>query len=216
MGIEIAWPIDPWLNLFVSPKVMQTWIATVLLGMLYWNRVSAAARRHVVLLGGCALLIALLLVYGLAVDPKPRMFMALVAACALSSGVFADAAIRNGIRLFPAFILGGGALYGLHVLSIFPTTHQAEAGAREWIARKPASIEIDDQARAFMALVPKARALPVRGSGQPMLITAAVGDCSALARPSSGPLAHVKLVDSAGAPNSEQLHLCLWSYPEKA
>jgi 4-amino-4-deoxy-L-arabinose transferase-like glycosyltransferase len=214
MGIRVAWPIDPWLNLLASPKVMQMFLATALLGGLYWKDVSRGDRRHLITLGGGAFLIALLLVYGLAVDPKPRMFMALVAACAMASGALVDAAFRNGQKLFPLFVLGGCALMGLRFLSIYPATYQAEARAREWIAAHPGSTEIDDRARAFLTLLPEARALPAKGTGGAMLITTAVRDCSALERPRTGPLAHVRLIDSVGGPNPDQSRLCLWAYPK--
>jgi hypothetical protein len=214
MGIQIAWQIDPWLNLIASPKAIQTFLTTALLGGLYWKYVSRGDRRHLVVIGGCALLIALLLVYGLAVDPKPRMFMALVAACALASGVFADAAFRNGQKLFPLFVLGSCTVMGLRFLSIYPATYQAEARAREWIAAHPRSTEIDDRARAFLTLLPEARALPAKGTGGEMLITTAVQDCSALERPRTGPLARVKLIDSYGGPNPAQSRFCLWAYPK--
>lgn len=214
MGIQVVWPIDPWLNLIASPKVMQMFLATALLGGLYWKHVSRGDRRHLIVIAGCALLIALFLVYGLAVDPKPRMFMALVAACALASGVFADTAFRNGQKLFPLFVLGGCTLMGLRILSIYPATYQAEARAREWIAAHLGSTEIDDRARAFLTLLPEARALPGKGTGGAMLITTAVRDCSALERPRTGPLAHVRLVDSYGGPNPNQSRLCLWAYPK--
>jgi hypothetical protein len=164
------------------------------------------------LLGGSALLIALLLVYALAVDPKPRMFLALILACALASGAFANAAFRNGQRLFPLFVLGGCVMIGLRILSLHPATYQAEARARAWIAAHPRSTEIDERARPFLALLPQARALPGKGSGRALLITTAAHDCAALERPPTGPLAHVRLVDSVGGPNAAQSRLCLWAY----
>jgi 4-amino-4-deoxy-L-arabinose transferase-like glycosyltransferase len=212
MGIEVAWPIDPWLNLIASPRVMQAFLATALLGGLYWKYVAPGDRRHLALLGGSALLIALLLVYALAIDPKPRMFMALILACALASGAFANAAFRNGQRLFPLFVLGGCVMIGLRILSLHPATYQAEARARAWIAAHPRSTEIDERARPFLALLPQARALPGKGSGRALLITTAAHDCAALERPPTGPLAHVRLVDSVGGPNAAQSRLCLWAY----
>ncbi len=212
MGIHVAWPIDPWLNLLASPKVLQAFLAAALLGGLYWKYVARSDRRSLLLLGGCAALIALLLVYGLAVDPKPRMFLALIAACALAAGVFADAAFRNGQRLFPLFVLGGCALIGLRILSIHPATYQAEAKAREWIAAGPRSTEIDERARPFLTLLPEARSLPRKGSGRALLITTAAHDCAALERPPTGPLARVRLIDSVGGPNADQSRLCLWAY----
>jgi 4-amino-4-deoxy-L-arabinose transferase-like glycosyltransferase len=213
MGIRIAWPIDPWLNLLASPKIALTLIAAGLLGALYWNRVPGPAQRPLLVLAGCALLIALLLVYGLAVDPKPRMFLALVATCALASGAFAEAALNSGQKLFPAFVYVGCALCGLYVLSIHPASYQAEARAQEWMKRHPSSIEIDDRARAFLTLLPEVRAVPAMGSGRALLITTAAQGCSLLRRPSSGPLSHMKLVDFRGGPNPAQPQLCLWAYP---
>jgi 4-amino-4-deoxy-L-arabinose transferase-like glycosyltransferase len=213
MGIRVAWPVDPWLNLLASPKIALTLVATGLLGGLYWKRVPASVRRSLLLLAGCALLIALLLVYGLAVEPKPRMFLALAATCALASAVFAEAALKGGQKLFPIFVYLGCSLCGLYVLSVYPASYQAEARAREWMARHPSSVEIDRRARAFLTLLPETQTLPAMGSGRALLITTAAQGCSLLRLPSSGPLSQVKLVDFRGGPNPMQPQLCLWAYP---
>ena len=97
-------------------------------------------------------------------------------------------------------------------LAIHPATYQAERRAAEWIAAHPGTVEIDERARAFLTLIPQARALPAKGSGQALLITTAAHDCAALERPPTGPLAHVRLVDSVGGPNADQSRFCLWRY----
>ncbi|MEO7410312.1 MAG: glycosyltransferase family 39 protein [Sphingomicrobium sp.] len=171
-GIELWWPIDPWLNLLASPVIGLWLIAAVGLGPIHKGEGGQTAGR--IALG--AGLVAVLLVYLLAVDPKPRMFLLLAVSAALVIGWALDR------RLVPmaavALLLGWGAMTIIRL----PNTRAIEQAARDWIAAHPGAIESDPRTVGALTLLPEARALPPLGSGRPLRLVLATTSCAKLAR----------------------------------
>jgi hypothetical protein len=98
VGILLFWPIDPWLNLLWSPRSALLLASSLLSIFLFGRHLPIAQRRQAWRLVGGATLIALGLVYALAVDPKPRMFMSLYAALALVSAAAIMSAFRTNAK----------------------------------------------------------------------------------------------------------------------
>ncbi|HVL78610.1 MAG TPA: glycosyltransferase family 39 protein [Sphingomicrobium sp.] len=208
MDIRFFWPLDPWLNLLASPRIMQILIAPLVLAAAYRQLLSAQDRHRLKRLVGLALLVAALLVYALAIDPKPRMFMALAAACAMSAGALASSAWASGHRLLPGFVAAGCAVCGFYFMAIWGATYDSEVRARQWIAAHPGRMEVDRNARGYLMLVAEARDLPLAGSGRPLLVTVAGRACA-----DEPPAARARLLlEALGGPNPAQRELCLWAY----
>jgi 4-amino-4-deoxy-L-arabinose transferase-like glycosyltransferase len=197
-GITLWWPLDPWLNLLWSPRIGLL-VTGAVLGVGYgWTNLPTRWKRMVGRTGAFALLIAIGLVYALAVDPKPRMFFALVAASALGLAAVTVASWRAGRGLVPACIAALVILGGLVGLSMIPDTHALERSAEAWIAAHPGEIEVDRRTQNILTLLPEARALPVAGSGKRLRLQATTGRCQAFGVP---------VVASAGAPATGELCL---------
>ena len=182
-GIHFWWPLDPWLNLLGSLRIGPFLAGVLLVLPLGWTRLPPNWKRLVSISAGLALLMSAGLIYGLAVDPKPRMFFALIAASAFALAAMTVAAWRSGRGAVPATITALVIAAGLFVLSMFSTTHEFEMQARHWIRANPNAIEIDSSTTSTLTLVSEARGLPVAGSGRPLLIHGTNLTCGALHHP---------------------------------
>ena len=175
-GIEFWWPIDPWLNLLASPVIGLWLIAAVGLGAIGKSEGRRTAGRVAIGAG----LVAVILVYGLAVDPKPRMFLLLATAAVLVIGWATVGLVRQGKRLAPLAVIGGLIVWGAVTIVRLPDTKQIEQAARDWIAAHPGRIESDSRTVGALTLLPEARALPPVGSGRPLRLVLATANCAAL------------------------------------
>lgn len=177
MGIQLWWPIDPWLNLIASPLVGPWLLAGLGLGLAG----NGEGRRTAGRIGLAAGLVAVLLVYMLAVDPKPRMFLLAGAAAVLVIAWATIGLVRSGKGLVPIavvlLLMAGGVL----VIARLPDTKAIEAAGRTWIAAHPGEIESDPRTLGALTLLREARALPPVGSGRPLRLVLATSSCSALA-----------------------------------
>jgi 4-amino-4-deoxy-L-arabinose transferase-like glycosyltransferase len=185
MGIELFWPVDPWLNLLATPRLGATLIAAAAATLLWRQYLSAAEQRRCALLTVGALLAASALIYGLAVDPKSRMFMGLAAAAALVLGAALAAAWERGRALPVLLVAGVLVIFQLSIHSEAINRFEAERAARAWIAAHPAQIEMDPSAVSYLALVPQASALPRSGSGRPLVLAVTSSTCASMISGSS-------------------------------
>jgi hypothetical protein len=180
MGIELWWPIDPWINLLASPLLGFWLLAAVAMGIGYWRVGDDAGKVAAARIAMGSGLVAVLLVYGLAVDPKPRMFLLAGAAAALVIAAAAIELIRRDKAMAPlavmALLLGGGA----GIIDKLPDTKTIEQAARTWIAAHPGEIESDPRTVGALTLLPEARALPPVGSGRPLRLVLANSSCARL------------------------------------
>lgn len=209
-GVRVFWPIDPWLNLLASARINAALIGTMAAAALFVRRLDPAWRRPLVLLILLALLIAILLVYGLAIDPKARMFSCLYAACALTGGALLATGLRGAGRVPAVALFGLMATLELSALYRYPATYFAEQQARQWLVANPGQIEIDEQARAYLALVPEGRSLPTKGSGRPLRIATSLTRCADI--PRSAAARGATLVAWAGSRAEGQGQICLFRY----
>lgn len=212
LEIEWFWPLDPWINLFASPKVGQILLCALILGLVFAARLQQSHKRSIAILLGASLLVSLLLIYVLAIDPKPRMFLLLVTACVLASGALAVVGWRTNSRALVIVILAIVVGAGVRSLSLHPSTVLAEAEAKRWILDNPGAIEIDANSRAYLALVPEAKPLAPNGSGKPLRIVTVLGTCSEFVQPRPGQRAKAIVIDQQGGPNPIQGRLCLLKY----
>jgi hypothetical protein len=182
-GIEAHWTVKPLLNLLTHANIGMTLIGALALSLVAPRGEADPSRR--VLLGVAAIAggAALVFIYALGIDPKPRMFLPLAAAAAAAAGIAGVALWRGGSRLIPlatAFFLLPPAF--VSYLAV-PASARAERAAAEWLAAAPGAITLDETARRYLALVPGARALPVDDSGRPLRLSVSTAPCSAAGAP---------------------------------
>ena len=160
-GIHIHWTIDGLVNLLFDNTINITLLGA--LGLL-------AVERHRA--GKAAWLLAIaagfyfcVLTYALAIDPKPRMFMPIVAAASAIIGLQLCPLWQRHTRwliiiLFATMLTVSAAMvrdsYGLQ---------PAEPVIAAWSAEAPGQTETDDPTHTTMTLVPSLRALPVYTPG---------------------------------------------------
>lgn len=178
MQIEWAWPLDPWLNLLASLRIGATLWAAILGAVLFWRLLVPASRRRALVVAGGALLVSSLLIYGLALDPKSRLFLLLAAAAAVVAGGFIGTALRRPHNGFAVALLGLFFAASLPILYASPTIAPLEPAAKRWIERHGALIETDPTTRGYLAFVPGADQLAPLGSGRPLRLTITLSACA--------------------------------------
>lgn len=176
-GIELWWPVDPWLNLLASPVIGLWLFAAAGMGLV----AKGDGRRRVGWIALGAGLVAVLLTYGLAVDPKPRMFLLAAAAAALIIAWATTGFVRRGRGMVPIAVVAVLLTLGAAIIVRLPDTRAIEDAAKTWIAAHPGRIESDARTIGALTLLPEARALPPVGSGKPMRLVVATTSCVALA-----------------------------------
>lgn len=209
-GIRLHWTLDPWLNLLASWRINVLFLGTAAGAALFGRHLPPGARRAAWLLIAAGLIVALLLVYGLAVDPKPRMFLPLAAACALVLGACTAAALPTGSRLLALMLLAAMAALQLPAIASYPSIHRVEAAARAWIAAHPHRIETDEESRALLTLLPEARALPAAPAGRPLRLATGNRSCAELA--AAAKRIQVRAVAEARSGSANAGRLCLLAY----
>jgi hypothetical protein len=180
MGIRLFWPLDPWINFLASPRLGPILMGAIAAALLWRNKLPVPQGRRCFLLALGAVTSAAMLVYVLAVDPQPRIFLGLAAAAALVLGALVSAAWANGSRVVAGLLLGGLAAFELLTHANAPSRLEGERIARGWIAAHRGQIEIDGGAADMLALVKEAASLPPRGSGRPLLVALTDSNCASL------------------------------------
>lgn len=182
-GIDLHWSVNPLINLVAHPAIGLTLLAATILIAAYFSRgiVEGRAGRRALLLLGSAALASLILIYVLAIDPKPRMFMPLAAAAALAAAAFGVAAWRARQRLLGGAIGLAVLANAILILGAQPGMGGVEAAAARWIGEADSALSSDETTRRLLALVPAARALPDAGPARPLQLRASLSGCAAIA-----------------------------------
>jgi 4-amino-4-deoxy-L-arabinose transferase-like glycosyltransferase len=183
-GVDLFWPVDPWLNLLAGPQLGATLVVAILLGLLFTKRfLEPRARRMLVLLISAALIYSCALIYGLAIDPKARMFFILASATSLAIGAIVARAWRGDGRVGVAAVFAAFVSFASLIVALQIHTRLGERAVASWIRQYPGQIEIDRGTRTYLMLVNGLDRLPNRGSGKPLLIAKAPHYCSEYIRP---------------------------------
>ena len=159
-GLHVHWILDGFINLLANAKAGLTlWLAP--LGLLVLRPVLTVSERKATLtLLGCAFTYIAILTFFFAIDPKPRMMFAPLAATSTTMAIIALAAWRAGRRLLPVVLVSAHALVSIAILFGHPRTNVFEAPARVWIARLNGQLAVDLNTRRHLALIPSAQVLP--------------------------------------------------------
>jgi hypothetical protein len=158
-GIHIHWLIDGPLNLLFNVKTGFLFLATPFLLSLF-------RKQHGWTIFTVAALVVLCLVYGLAINPKARMFMVPLALCAL---LVASMPARP-VTIAVLCVTGFASAYSII------TEHRMtdrEATARKWAAEYPGKIGIEPTVREMFVLSPDLYSL----AGTELQINIITGNC---------------------------------------
>ncbi len=179
MGIHWWWPVDPWLNLIASPRIAVTLAGSALLGATHWRWLAPQVRTVIIRATLLAFLVAILLVYALAIDPKPRTFLMLVALASLVAGASLSAALVARRALVP--IVAVALVMGLNLVTLtrISSTREFEILATRWTDQHGGDISIDPASLSTLALVPNIASLPTDASNRAYRIVGGNEPCSA-------------------------------------
>lgn len=170
--IHVHWLLDPLLNLLASPLCGIVLVAA--LGLIAIRGRATCALVKLLALGSAT--IALLLIFVLAVDPKPRMFLSTIAAAAAIIGIDCAERLRAGWRLLPVVLLALITVKGMLIIVDQPKILLAERVAARWITTSRPGLMTDANTKSHFALVPEARAVAI-GSGVPRMVLE-IGACN--------------------------------------
>jgi hypothetical protein len=184
VGIEAHWSVEGLVNLLAHPGIGLSLICGLIFIALHRQKLGTelGGGKLMLFLIGAAMLFFGALVYGLAVDPKPRMFLPVAAVASVCFGVFAARSWREGGRALVtvclALLLGKAAMASYNRLDL----QGAGALARVWIAQEPADmLAADDLTSRFLTLIPEVRALPIHPAGdRSKILVVSPGSCADL------------------------------------
>lgn len=172
MGTHVHWTVDGALNLLADPTIAPTlWAALVLLFLAR----DKGVRVPLLLLGAACLYFGAL-TYGLAIDPKPRMFVPVAAAACAIFGMCGARLWRDGGRPLILAMLGLLALNAAAIAYNKLDLRELERTAASWTVP---GMAIDQTARTVLTLAPQVRRLPVLSAPATRLLTVSTGACTA-------------------------------------
>jgi hypothetical protein len=163
-GIHVHWLLDPLLNLLASP--LCGIVLAAALGLLTIQGRETAPVLRIAALGSA--IVSLILIFVLAIDPKPRMFLIAIAAAAAIIG--SETARRLTVRQFliPVTLLALIAVKGAATIADQFNLRRAEQIAAAWLATAPPELVMTPNTKSLLALVPAARPFAT-GTGTPRL-----------------------------------------------
>jgi hypothetical protein len=189
-GIHWHWTVDPVVNLLAHPAFGPPALVAAGLALVH-RRALAPDRRRVAGLALFAGVWVLALAYGLAVDPKPRMFLPAAAALAGVGGLALARGWATPLRWPGVALVALLFAHGVVEAGRMPDMAAAEREADRLVALDAAGTAVDETSRRALAFAPGVQALaaPARPRWQ---VTLAQGACPA------GPLSSAWPVPPAG------------------
>ena len=159
-GIHVHWSVDWLLNLVVSGTAGLPLALVPVLLLAGRKTFDGKTTRTALLLWWGALAYGAVLALALALDPKPRVMLVPLAMASLAFALLTFRAKQAG-HAFLAYA-GWAAVLALWLpLHIgHRRTDLVESKARVWISARPGGVEIDENTRRHLALLPEAQTLP--------------------------------------------------------
>lgn len=217
-GIHIHWAVDGLVNLFANALAGMSLGLTALI-LLVSRSLGSVRRLEAFCLWLIGILYASVLIYVFAIDPKARMMYVPLSLTNLALALLLWD-LRSRIALVVSVAAACAGVGGIE-LYVMPNIHRAEVAAERWIPEHPGEIELDENTRRHLALLPAAEALPNVGSERSYLLYSSAVPCArwiringlkrgALRLVSEQPVTRLQwLMPSLGTP------LCLFRYNEQ-
>jgi hypothetical protein len=166
-GVDLHWLINGPLEVLLNPKSGWTILLASLGLLVFGARLGPAQRKRawwLLALGGTQ---ALILIFVLSIDPKPRMMLVSLTCASLVLGALvrrAPVGALLAVLLLKLVALALGFLFE-------PRPSDSDAAARAWLNDLPAnSVETSEATRRRLALVPEAERLPLADGTRPFLL----------------------------------------------
>ena len=176
-GIQLHWSVDGIVNLLANVMAGLGIPFSLVLAAAYWRRLQAKERRIVGWSVGAALLWASILIYMLAIDPKPRMMFVPVALTALALALLLRRLAQSGSSPLASAALAICWLAGMANIILHPQIRTSEPVAARWAAQHGESIETDETTRRHLALVPASAHFSDLSGNRPLLAIKLDTDC---------------------------------------
>lgn len=179
-GIDLHWSINGIVNLITHDQIGLTLGAALLLAGAAIRTGLPAETRHILArLSVGAAGAALLLIYVLCVDPKPRMFMPLACAASVVAATVGLGAWRAGRRALPAAVAALLPITSMLVFAALPNFVQAEAAAEQWLKDLGPSVTTNETTHRHLALVPGFNDAPIDDDGRRYRMVLSWSGCDA-------------------------------------
>lgn len=176
-GIHLHWTVDGLVNLLANVMAGLGIPFALAFAALFWRKLGPRDRRLVGWGLGAALIWACILIYVLAIDPKPRMMFVPVALTALALAVMILRMAAAGSLAVARAALIVCWLAGTTNILLHPQVRTSEAAAERWARSYPGAIETDETTRRHLALVPASTGFSGLADGRPMLAIKLDIDC---------------------------------------
>jgi len=176
-GISLHWSVDGIVNLLANVMAGLGIPFSLVLAAIYWRRLQEGERRIVGWSIAGALLWASILIYVLAIDPKPRMMFVPVALTALALAVLLRRLAQSGSSPLAYAALAICWLGGMANIILHPQVRTTEPVAARWAARHENAIETDETTRRHLSLVPASAGFADLAGDRSLLIIKLDLDC---------------------------------------
>jgi hypothetical protein len=177
-GIYVHWLIDGPLNLLLNARAGWSLAFVGVLLTVLRGRISKSAQQRAFVFVTVCISYVFVLIYALAVDPKPRIMLVPLTISSVALAVLLTALWRNGERAMAQFLVAGHILSGAAILFVQPRVQPIEDGAQSWIARFPGALEADPYTLRHLALVPDISHVASLGTQRPFLLHATELGCT--------------------------------------
>lgn len=195
-GVHVHWLIDGMLNLFVNARAGLCLPFTAILLTFYRRLIPRSVSR----LGGTLFAFSIsyvaILIYVLAVDPKPRIMLVPLTICLLALSAFLVALWQNGEVMFAKFLIAAHIVSGSVIMFAHPRINHVEDVVAGWITRYPESLESDPRTLEHLALVPGVSKISGLGERRPFLLHATESGCGDWSSEAGLPQGAVRLVEA--------------------
>jgi 4-amino-4-deoxy-L-arabinose transferase-like glycosyltransferase len=188
MGLSVHWTVDGLLNLLIHPGIGLSIVAALMLiGLDHRRLLSPDPRAKLLLfLIGASMAFFGALVYAFAIDPKPRMFLPVLAVACAAFGYLGAERLRTRDKLLVVACLSLLAVKGVVASWDRLRVDPVAATAAEWVRAEPGAIAATPFAAAILTLTPEVRNLPVGRDARPKLLVLGATDCLTAGRDHPG------------------------------
>ncbi|MBA3666593.1 MAG: glycosyltransferase family 39 protein [Sphingomonas sp.] len=219
-GLSLHWTIDGLANLIVNPRTAGLFLILPFLWLMARHWLGDRRRQILRFLVAAAIVHAAIIIYVLAIDPKPRTMLFELACVALAVAALLAVLMRERPTTAKALIGAIALIAGANIISGYRSATMETTAAR-WIGEDGARMETVRQTRRRLIFVPGGDRLAVIGSGRPALLVQVNNSCA-------GWLAEMGIdrrwliVERQAALGSypgwlveRQAHLCQYRYADK-
>ena len=206
-GIHVHWSLDWLLNLMFNGTAGLSLVMVPLILLLGRKSVDKQSKHVAAILWLAGLAYAGMLALVFALDPKPRVMMVPLAMTSLALALVTYRLKQQGRAKLSSASWAAVLLLWLPLHVGHRRTDVVESHARAWIASFPREIEIDENSRRHLALLPEAQALPPVGSGHRYWIYMSLHGCAELLGPKGLPGRSLEKIDFVSVYAVELRHL---------